>query len=160
MGKTKKRVRRHLPLKFKDVVAPEEILSAGLPPELPHPGPPHPTPPDELWYEIAFYSYYFFSSRPGADEELHGAKCVAVITLYASNQYVGAISFYPDDEPLDGAKLLYRTLTGVWVVGLEYHISQFENIMRMLQTEPHVFVYYRGPINSTISTIFPADYYD
>jgi len=159
MGKTKKRVRRHLSPGFKDVITPEEVWGGGLPPELPQPGPPHPSPPEELWYEIAFYGYYFFSSRPDADEELHGAKCVAVISLYSSDQYVGAISFYPDDEPLDDAQLLYRNLTGVWVVGLEYPISQFENIMRMLQTEPYVFVYYRGPVNSTISTIFPADYY-
>jgi hypothetical protein len=86
-------------------------------------------------------------------------QALAVITIYSGSNYVGAISFYADDEQLPEPALLFRQDTGVWVVGLNYHISRYSDIMTMLRTEPHVFVYYRGPYNSVISTIFPADYY-
>jgi hypothetical protein len=82
-----------------------------------------------------------------------------VITLYSGSNYVGAISFYADDAQLPEPVLLFRHETSVWVVGLHYHISRYSDIIAMLRTEPHVFVYFRGPYNSVISTVFPADYY-
>ena len=152
MEKMDKRIQRNLPADFKDKVTLEDIA------DIRHPAPLTPAKPDSLWYEIAYYGYYFFSSRPKAGMGPHQA--LAVITLYTTDGYVGAVSFYADDEPLEDAELLYRSLTGIWVVGFEYHISQFHDIMEMLRTEPHVFAYYEGPHNSKLSTVFPADYYD
>ena len=151
MAKKKKRIRRYLPADFKDKATLEDIL--GAQPK----GPLLPSPPDSLWYEIAYYGYYFFSSRPNT--ELGAHQALAVITLYSTDGYVGAVSFYADDEQLQDAELLYRALTGIWVVGFEYHISQFHDIIETLRTEPHVFAYYEGPYNSKISTVFPADYF-
>ena len=158
MGKKKKRILRHLPPDFDDVIRPEEFLGGEKPRPYPPPSPPPPPPPpDHLWYEIAFYGTYLFSSRPHAD--LGSDQALAVISLYSDVNYVGAISFYADGEQLPEPELLFRQLTGVWVIGLNYHISRYADIMAMLRAEPHVFVYYSGPYNSVISTVFPADYY-
>jgi len=150
MGKKKKRVVRHLPANFGNLISRDELILKNWPP----PAPPSPPAPDEMRYEVAFYGYYFFSSRPQSN--LGPGQALAVITIYSSTDYVGAISFYADDEQLDDAVLLYRQLTGVWVIGLNYHISQFSDIMDMLRTEPHVYIHYDGPYNSSITTIPPA----
>ena len=162
MGKKKKRINRHLPPDFVNAVKLEDIPGGWKPKPYPPPPPPPPSPPEELWYEISFYGTYIFSSRPHPD--LGPNPGLAAITLYSdshlsSPHYVGAIVFYADGEPLPNPELLYQADSGIWVIGLNYHISRYHDIMEMLRTEPHVFVYYRGPYNSVISTVFPADYY-
>ena len=175
MGKKKKRIQRQLPASFKGAVHPEEFFVPGGEPPKPPPEPPKPPSPPEhapspeppfppppppplppRWYEIAFYGYYFFSSRPG--EDVGPEVPIAVITLYVQAHYVGCISFYADEQTLPNASITLNN--GVWIVGMNMHISQFPMIMDMLRTEAHVFVYLDGPYNTRISTVFPADYYE
>ncbi len=90
---------------------------------------------------INIYRYYFFSSRNRPDHAR------AVIQFWGDDGYLGAAIFYDDDHTLPPA-IQYSS----GIIGLNYHMSEFQPILDMLRNEKPVYIHYNGELNSRLTT--------